>query len=441
MCLLSAILFLCGCGTFDQATSSGRVLSEKERRFAEALAHYCQGLINKSTLGDNSPKTLKEYQRATELDPNNHMLHNMTAASACRQNVPDLDLARKHYLKAIELEPSKSTLYIALARLYFFDKNDTEAISILTDGFEKADSKIIILASAYGFSRSFITKNNIKRAIPCVEFLATRSEHSKRYYHLLGDLHANNKNKKESIRNYLMATKTKNPLPESFISLAAIYAEADTDNAEATLLRGASILQDNAFILLSLARFYSIQKQFDKAINVFAKIKNLIQNIQNKTITADLYVEYGSILDMAGEKEDAEKILLECIRIHHDSDQALNYLAYMWAEQDTNLERALEYVNRALKIKPTNGAYIDTLGWVYYKQKKYEKALDITTKAASIIKNDSVITEHIGDIYKAMNKDEKAINFWLLSHKFDQSSPSIKKKLAKQGINLNKQEN
>ncbi|MCK5850873.1 MAG: tetratricopeptide repeat protein [Kiritimatiellae bacterium] len=437
-CLSFAVLscFLCGCGTIGQRKSRVSHLSGEDKQFADALAHYCQGIINRNTLGDNSPQTLKEYQRASELDPKNNMLHTITAASACRQNVPDLDTGRTHYLKAIELAPSEATLYIALARLYFYQKKDKEALSVLADGFKSSDSETIILAFTYGFARTFIAKNNVNRAIPCVEFLAAQSKHSRRYYHLLGDLHTSLDNKKAAIHNYLMATKDKKSLPESFISLAAIYAESAPDKAEKTLLKGASRLPDNTFILLALSRLYSIQKQFDKSLDVFAKIKNIVQNIQNNTITADLYIEYGSTLDMAGRKEDAEKIFLECIKIHPNADQALNYLAYMWAEQDIRLEIALKYVNRALTIEPVNGAYIDTLGWIYYKQKKYDMAIERLLKAAFIIKNDPVITEHIGDTYNALNNNEKARHFWLLSHKLDPESQSVKKKLAAQGVDI-----
>ena len=53
---------------------------------------------------------------------------------------------------------------------------------------------------------------------------------------------------------------------------------------------------------------------------------------------------------------------------------ALNYLGYMLADRGTRLDEALGYIRRAVALDPQNGAYLDSLGWAYYKMGNYELA-------------------------------------------------------------------
>ena len=47
----------------------------------------------------------------------------------------------------------------------------------------------------------------------------------------------------------------------------------------------------------------------------------------------------------------------------------------MWAEHNLHLDEAEEMIGRALQLDPNNGAYLDSLGWVFYRKGKYDDAL------------------------------------------------------------------
>jgi len=53
---------------------------------------------------------------------------------------------------------------------------------------------------------------------------------------------------------------------------------------------------------------------------------------------------------------------------------ALNYLGYMLADQNVETRRSVGYIKRAVDLDPTNGAYLDSLGWAYFRLGKYELA-------------------------------------------------------------------
>ena len=71
-----------------------------------------------------------------------------------------------------------------------------------------------------------------------------------------------------------------------------------------------------------------------------------------------------------------------------DAAQAYNYLGFMWADQNIHLDEAEDYIKRALAAEPENGAYLDSLGWLHYRQGKYEQALAELLSAAAELKEE-----------------------------------------------------
>ncbi|MCM8780784.1 MAG: hypothetical protein NC908_02535, partial [Candidatus Omnitrophica bacterium] len=90
-------------------------------------------------------------------------------------------------------------------------------------------------------------------------------------------------------------------------------------------------------------------------------------------------------------------------------------------------------IRKALEIEPNNGAYIDSLGWFYFKKGRYEEALRELKKAVSFL-DDPVIYEHLGDTYFIMGDKENAKLNWQRSLNLDPQQIKVKEKL----INLDK---
>ena len=91
---------------------------------------------------------------------------------------------------------------------------------------------------------------------------------------------------------------------------------------------------------------------------------------------------------------------------------ALNSFGYMLAERGQKLDEAVALVQRALAIEPGNGAYLDSLGWAYYKQNRFEQAEAPLREAATQLPNVSVIQDHLGDLLNKRGLFEDAIAAW-----------------------------
>jgi Flp pilus assembly protein TadD len=105
----------------------------------------------------------------------------------------------------------------------------------------------------------------------------------------------------------------------------------------------------------------------------------------------------------------------------------------MWAERGTNLARARELIEKAIKLDPTNAAYLDSLGWVLYKQGHAREALGPIRKAVELNEEpDATLFDHLGDVYAALEQPDKAREAWRKSLEVEPNK-EVEKKLKGAG--------
>jgi tetratricopeptide (TPR) repeat protein len=90
----------------------------------------------------------------------------------------------------------------------------------------------------------------------------------------------------------------------------------------------------------------------------------------------------------------------------------LNYYGYMLGDLGIRLDEAQALVKRALAEDPYNGAYLDSLGWIYYKQNKLPDAEATLRKALERESHDPTIHSHLGDVYAKSGRAEQAFAEW-----------------------------
>jgi len=110
--------------------------------------------------------------------------------------------------------------------------------------------------------------------------------------------------------------------------------------------------------------------------------------------------------------EAAEEWLEQVLDEFPDDLGALNDLGYLWADQNKNLQRALDMVRRAVDSEPDNAAYRDSLGWALYRLGRYSEAVQELEKAAAGDDPDGVILDHLGDAYLRVDRRADALAAW-----------------------------
>jgi tetratricopeptide (TPR) repeat protein len=143
--------------------------------------------------------------------------------------------------------------------------------------------------------------------------------------------------------------------------------------------------------------------QYDQAIAAFELVMN-----RAGSRDGSLVYEYAGLLDRGGRPGDAERALRGVLAKDPEDANALNSLGYMLAEHGQRLDEAVDLVQRALKIEPTNPSFLDSLGWAYFRQGKLELADPPLTQAAERLPTSSAVNEHLGDLRFKQERYEDA---------------------------------
>jgi tetratricopeptide (TPR) repeat protein len=127
---------------------------------------------------------------------------------------------------------------------------------------------------------------------------------------------------------------------------------------------------------------------------------------------ADAHFELGRYLYALDRPHEAEASMREAFRIDPRHAAALNFVGYSLAERNERLDEALELVLRALRVDAWDGAYLDSLGWVYYQLGLYREAREPLERAAREYPTDPIILDHLGDLYARLGEWELAEHAW-----------------------------
>ena len=167
--------------------------------------------------------------------------------------------------------------------------------------------------------------------------------------------------------------------------------------------------------LYYLALLQAGEKDYETALENARSFEVLAQDQGNTNLlNGFFYYQYASLCERTGRLEEAEKLFFKTIE-QNDPEMtaaAQNYVAYMWAERGEKLDQALPLIEKALTLKPDNAAFMDTRGWIYYMQGRYEEALDQLNAASKILHDDPTLWEHLGDTWLKLGNRDEASKHW-----------------------------
>lgn len=179
----------------------------------------------------------------------------------------------------------------------------------------------------------------------------------------------------------------------------------------------------------------------DEAIKAFEQTLVEAGNARPELLDAEFHFSYGVACEQAGRYVKAAELLEKSIELDpENSAKACNYLGYMWADRNENLDRAEELIRRALAKEPDSGAYVDSLGWVLYRKGRYEEALAELLRASQLIPApDPVVLDHIGDAYEKLGRTAEAVIYWQKAFALDNNNKAIVDKIDRLASRLAQQ--
>lgn len=195
------------------------------------------------------------------------------------------------------------------------------------------------------------------------------------------------------------------------IRLAQLAAQAFRENGQ--LDRGVDLLEDllskndrQPAAYLVLADLYVGAGRIPQALGV---LDRAAAKLPGDTSVA---FELGAALERAKQYEEAERVFKRVLASDPNHAQALNYLGYILADRGERLQESVGYIKRALEIDPDNPAYLDSLGWAYFKLNQFQLAEPQLRRAAADLATNSVIQDHLGDTLFKLGRLDEAIAAW-----------------------------
>jgi tetratricopeptide (TPR) repeat protein len=162
-------------------------------------------------------------------------------------------------------------------------------------------------------------------------------------------------------------------------------------------------------IYLTIAQVYSQAKRYPEA--EAAAQKALAMSTQPDDQEYPHFV-LGSIYERQKKYDLAEQQFHAVLQSNPLNAAACNYLGYMLADRGVRLDESVKYIEKAVELEPNNGAYLDSLGWAYYKMNRFDLARPHLEKAARLISTDPTIQEHLGHLYLRLGREREAEEAW-----------------------------
>jgi len=394
-------------------------------------------------------KAAEAYKRASELDPDNVELKKAEAQALFLAD--DIDSAGKRYEDLIKVEPEDGVARLRLGQIYrrqmkydLARQNLEKASQAFPDSIEIQFNLVLLDRDQGRLDEALKLANDLLKKTEKANGRYTEAEKQNRRIFLINQAILNQTlgNYNEAVRTftevkgltnekdgrvdaliietYRLAKNldkalqhTEQALSETPGSRQLQMVRADLVAEKGKVDEGIKALQqlqrgneEDLDVLSAMVSVYQRAKRFDDAQNVLNRATQRFPNQEQ------VHFLQGSLYEKQKKYNDAEKAFRKALEIQKDDPAVLNYLGFMFADRGIRLDEAEAMVQKAVQADPTNGAYLDSLGWVYFKQNRFDRAEEYLKKAIVFLSTDSNIHDHLGDVYFKTKRYDEARAEW-----------------------------
>jgi tetratricopeptide (TPR) repeat protein len=375
-------------------------------------AGHHKGLAQALMSEEKYTDALEQYKKLAELEPGTS--DNYLRMAQIYRKLGQYDLASSSLAKADQLAPGNLEVLYNEALLDDDEGHYSEASKVLTDaiagvknqtGSEQNTSALGILYEQLG--HVYIEQANYPAAIDAFQELGKLgADNQKRAQILLIDAYRQSHDLDRAITETSKALVAAPQDPELTETLAELYGEKGNPSQATKLLQ--TLLHGDATdgeIYVDISQVQQRGHAYGEAEQSAQKAEQLAKDPSDQQTA---WFMLGSVYDHEKKFDLAEQEFRKVLDQNPDNAPVLNYYAYMLADRGQRLDEAITMVQRAVKQDPNNGAYLDSLGWVYYKQNRFAEAEEYLRKAVDRLGTDPTILSHLGDVYIKLGENERA---------------------------------
>tara|TARA_E500000178_G_scaffold347710_1_gene401446 strand:+ start:647 stop:2335 length:1689 start_codon:yes stop_codon:yes gene_type:complete len=216
--------------------------------------------------------------------------------------------------------------------------------------------------------------------------------------------------------------------------LARIFLQDDNKDQALKLLDKSfySLFQKEIYETFDYAEFLKNNEKFKESIPLYTKIINQVK--KDHPLYTEATDGRGVAYERIGEWNKAEKDLLSSLSANPNQAYVINYLAYTWIEQGVKINKSLNLLEKANKLRSNDPYITDSLGWALFKLERYKEAKNYLQLAVSLLPADPIVNDHYGDaLWKNGNKIQ-ARYYWNYVLGLEKTKNELKKTIEEKLI-------
>jgi tetratricopeptide (TPR) repeat protein len=363
------------------------------------------------------PEALKVYEKLSDLMPDDSDVY-LRIAQIYRE-LHQLDKAEQNLVKARQYAPGSPEIMYNEAMLYQAQGRFEDAIRVLSNALTgiKGQSSALStrrqsLAILYQqLGQLYRETQNYPAAIYTFEELGhLGEEEDRRARMLVMDTYRSAKDLPKALQLGREALAKYPADPAIRTSLALLLGEnGQTDDAVKILkaqLHGDAADRET---YLNIAQVYERGRHYQQAEEAAHAAEVLPGRARENEM---VWFLLGAIYERQKFFDKAEEQFKKVLSVNPKNAPVLNYYGYMLGDLGIRLDEAETLVQQALKEDPFNGAYLDSLGWIYFKENKFSASEITLRKAVERERHDATIHSHLGDLYAKTGRSELAAAEW-----------------------------
>ncbi|MBN2071369.1 MAG: tetratricopeptide repeat protein [Candidatus Krumholzibacteriota bacterium] len=343
--------------------------------------------------------------------------------------------AKRSFNRAIELEPGNRNAIRDLADLYYEDDQIEEGISLLEPLYLEKD---LDQAGKISLGRFYYRSEKYDMALAIFTNILESSGENPSILRIISEIELEKGNFRSGCSYIKRLIRLE---PENFTNYIGLLLVAFDFAGEPSSPDEASdlSLEDGKRYLVEAERLHDADSAGDNYLlgTIYRKLEDydraggyLLRSEQIRPDDHRTLMELAVLFQQYKKYDEAIKRISHLHEISPGDPSILNFYGYLLAEKGDRLDFAEELLSQALNSEPRNGYFLDSMGWIKYRQGDYQNALKILMEAIEIVGDDPVIWEHLGDIYSKLEMFDRARDAYTRSIDIDSEKEEVLQKLT-----------
>lgn len=374
--------------------------------------------------------TIAQLEALRKLDPDD--LNTLNLLSEFYSGSGEDDHAKSILNEALQRNSRDPQSLINLADIYIEEQKWDSAGTILgnfvSDPLILPEQKYQV--AQYMYTRQQADPQNLQLRIETGRVLDLYTESSSSYgpaFTLAGQFYAQTNEPAKALEKIERANEL---LPEDDIAwrlrLQLLLAEEKLDEAIEVGKTANEYVPEDAFIQFFVGSAFVLKDDNKTAVEWLTRASRAPSRRPFKSV---IYGTLGDAHSNLEHFEEADRAYELALRYDDQNHNAMNNYAYHLSLREKNLERAKELALKAIELDPDNVAYLDTVGWVYFKLGDYDRARRFVKASIDLGDASSEVYEHLGDIYEKLGDLNEASKWWKQAMELDSTKSYLKNKI------------